>query len=214
MTADRAGVERGFDCWELHVGAAVPAADVSYLDGETTAVDYCPLRKRAGSHLPRPFGALSPSLEKCTSLHTSAGWAREEVAPPFGFTPGRPADALLPTSDRQKHLRSVVHGRDAPRPESLKPSSAIPQGPRATRGLRFPKLRKTPSTSGRKKGRYTRTGPKEEKRSTIQFAGNQPLTTSFAAFSPAICPKTKQSRTALPPTRFVPWMPPVISPAA
>ena len=36
----------------------------------------------------------------------------------------------------------------------------------------------------------------------------------FAAFSPAIWPKTKQSRTALPPTRFVPWMPPVISPAA
>ena len=43
---------------------------------------------------------------------------------------------------------------------------------------------------------------------------DQPFTTSFAAFSPAICPKTKQSRTALPPTRFVPWMPPVISPAA
>ena len=37
---------------------------------------------------------------------------------------------------------------------------------------------------------------------------------SFAAFSPAIWPKTKQSSTALPPTRFVPWMPPVISPAA
>lgn len=121
MTADRAGVERGFDCWELHVGAAVPTADVSYLDGETTAVNYCPLRKRAGSHLPRPFGALRPSLEKCTSLHTSAGWTREEVESPFGFTPERPADALLPTSDRQKHLRSVVHGRDAPRPES--PSS-------------------------------------------------------------------------------------------
>lgn len=201
-----------FDNGEPHTGAGVPRRTPT--TSTTKQPKSTASAKQTKFPLSRPFGALRPSLEKCTSLHTSAGWTREEVAPPFGFTPGRPYDALLPASDRQKHLRSVVHGRNAPRPESLKPSSAIPQGPRATRGLRFPKLRKTPSTSGRKKGRYTRTGPKEEKRSTIQFAGNQPLTTSFAAFSPAICPKTKQSRTALPPTRFVPWMPPVISPAA
>lgn len=45
------------------------------------------LSKKTKFPLSRPFGALRPSLEKCTSFHTSAGWAREEVAPPFGFTP-------------------------------------------------------------------------------------------------------------------------------
>lgn len=108
-----------FDNGEPHTGAGVPRRTPT--TSTTKQPKSTASAKQTKFPLSRPFGALRPSLEKCTSFHTSAGWAREKVAPPFGFTPGRPADALLPTSDRQKHLRSVVHGRDAPRPES--PSS-------------------------------------------------------------------------------------------
>lgn len=65
--------------------------------------------------------------------------------------------------------------------------------------------------SGRRAALRAGTEKNEDSSEIIQL---QALTASFAAFSPAIWPKTKQSRTALPPTRFVPWMPPVISPAA
>jgi hypothetical protein len=37
---------------------------------------------------------------------------------------------------------------------------------------------------------------------------------TFAAFAPAILPKTYMSAIALPPTRLPAWMPPVTSPAA
>lgn len=61
----------------------------------------------------RPLRSARPSIRAPDGPVKKS--RRPSVSPPGG------ADALLPTSDRQKHLRSVVHGRDAPRPES--PSS-------------------------------------------------------------------------------------------
>ena len=54
---------------------------------------------------------------------------------------------------------------------------------------------------------------KEGKRNPLPFCCIQPDQFA-AAFAPAILPKHSASGTALPPTRLVPWMPPVTSPAA
>lgn len=75
-----------------------------------------------------------------------------------------------------------------------------------------------PACGGEVRMREVDAGRREERGRRPALLSREPRrsrqATSFAAFSPAIWPKTKQSRTALPPTRFVPWMPPVISPAA
>lgn len=81
-----------FDNGDPHTGAGVPRRAANWRRTPTTSTTKQPKStasaKQTKFPLSRPFGALRPSLEKCTSFHTNAGWAREEVAPPFGLPPG------------------------------------------------------------------------------------------------------------------------------
>ena len=150
----------------------------------------------------RPLRSARPSIRALDGPVKKS--RRPSVSPPGG----------LPTPSYQLPIDRNTYGLSSRVRSLLQALLCNPAGAPSHEGFAFPETSENAVYLRTKKGRYTRTGPKEEKRSTIQFAGNQPLTTSFAAFSPAICPKTKQSRTAFPPTRFVPWIPPVISPAA
>ncbi len=160
----------------------------------SSASQHCPRLPPPSASAARKRPAGAHEAAKCTRSAGSAQNARHAQST-------RTASGCLRAAKRIKKKSVAAYCRDR---------TAIFRTVRSFSPPAFPSITRkwTKRAAGGASSRY---GKNEDSSEIIQL---QALTASFAAFSPAIWPKTKQSRTALPPTRFVPWMPPVISPAA